>query len=157
MRLLSKIQLGYLKHFESILYLTIFSIFLIPLKLYVPLFAINILLILMLILTGEVKIKLSKWQIAVILFMIWSIINSALAMFVFKTTVSIGTLIKLNLNMAFLLSTSIVLKDKRIKIKKGKLINFLEFIIIINFIQIILIYILGGLVGMLFSNALMQS
>ena len=157
MKLLKKVQLGYLNNFESILYLTIFSIFLIPLKLYVPLFIINILFVLTLLLTGELRLNLSKWQISIILFMIWSIINSSLAIFIFKTDISIGTLIKLNLNMAFLLSVSIVLKDRKISIKKEKLINFLEFIIIINFIQIILIYILGGLVGMLFSNTLMQS
>ena len=157
MKLLKKIQLGYLKNFESILYLTIFSIFFIPLKLYIPLFGINILLVLTLLLTGELRLNLSKWQISIILFMIWSIINSSLAMFIFKTDISIGTLVKLNLNMAFLLSASIVLQHRKISINKEKLINFLEFIIIINFIQIILIYILGGLVGMLFSNALMQS
>lgn len=157
MKLLKKIQLGYLKNFESILYLTIFSIFFIPLKLYIPLFGINILLVLTLLLTGELRLNLSKWQISIILFMIWSIINSSLAIFIFKTDISIGTLVKLNLNMAFLLSASIVLQHRKISINKEKLINFLEFIIIINFIQIILIYILGGLVGMLFSNALMQS
>lgn len=157
MKLLKKVQLGYLKNFESILYLTIFSIFFIPLKLYIPLFGINILLVLTLLLTGELRLNLSKWQIPVILFMIWSIINSSLAIFIFKTDISIGTLVKLNLNMAFLLSASIVLQNRKISINKERLINFLEFIIIINFIQIILIYILGGLVGMLFSNALMQS
>lgn len=157
MKLLKKIQLGYLKNFESILYLTIFSIFFIPLKLYIPLFGINILLVLTLLLTGELRLNLSKWQISIILFMIWSIINSSLAIFIFKTDISIGTLVKLNLNMAFLLSASIVLQHRKISINKEKLINFLEFIIIINFIQIILIYILGGLVGMFFSNDLMQS
>lgn len=157
MKLLEKFQLGYLNNFESILYLTIFSIFFIPIKLYVPLFAINILFVLMLLLTGELKLNLSKWQIAVMLFIGWSIINTALSIFIFKTDISIGSLIKLNLNMTFLIAASMVLKDERININKERLVNFLEFIIIINFIQIVLIYILGGLVGMLFSNALMQS
>lgn len=157
MKLLNKAQLGYLNNFEYILYLTIFSIFFIPVKLYVPLFAVNILFVLMLVLKGELKLNLSKWHIAVMLFMVWSIINTALAIFIFKIDISIGSLVKLNLNMAFLLAASIVLNDSRVSINKEKLVNFLEFIIIINFIQIVLIYVLGGLLGMLFSNALMQS
>ena len=157
MKLLKKFQLGYLNNFESILYLTIFSIFFIPIKLYVPLFAINIVFVLMLILTGELKLSLSKWQIAVILFIAWSVINTGLSIFIFKTDISIGSLIKLILNMTFLITISMVLNDKRVNINKERLVNFLDFIIIINFIQIVLIYILGGLVEMLFSNALMQS
>ncbi len=157
MNLVKKIQSTYLKHFESILYISIFSIFLARIKLYIPLFALNILLVLSLILTGEIKLKLSKWQIAVLAFMGWSVINSTIAMFIFKNPISLGSIVKLNLNLGFLIAVSTVIKEKTINMSKNKFINFLEFIIIINCIQIVLIYLFGGLLGLLFSDGLTQT
>lgn len=152
-----KIQQSYLKHFETILYITIFSIFLVDIKIYIPLFALNIFMVATLILTGDLKLKLKKWNILMLIFMAWAIINVVLAVVFFKHSVSYSNLVKLNLNLGFLISISIIVDKSDIKVSKNNLINFMEFMIIINFIQIILIYLFGGLFGPFFSGGLTES
>lgn len=157
MKLIKSIQEKYLRYFDVILYITIFTIFISSLKLYIPLFALNILMVLTLILTGDIKLKLSKWQISVVIFMIWSLITSAFALLIFKYTVDVTILIKLILNMTFLLVVSLVINQKHIDFNFKKLINFLEFIIIINFLQISLIYVFGGLTQEFINGGLTKS
>ncbi|MBB6713501.1 O-antigen ligase family protein [Clostridium gasigenes] len=156
MKFIKNIQEKYLRYFDIILYITIFTVFIASLRLYIPIFALNIIIVVTLILTGDIKLKFSKWQIAVITFMLWSIISSIFAILIFKHTVDINTLVKLNLNMMFLLTTSLVIEQKSIEFNKKKFMNFLEFIIIINFIQILLIYVFGGLVNEFINGSLTQ-
>ena len=53
---LKRIQDNYLKYFDKVFYITLFSIFLVDIKLYIPIFLINILLILTLIYSNEIKL-----------------------------------------------------------------------------------------------------
>lgn len=157
MNLIKNAQRKYLQYFDVVIYATIFSIFIANFKLYIPMFALNIFMVFTLVLTGDIKLKFKTWQIAVIAFMTWSIISSAISMFLLKNTIDIATVIKLNLNMLFLLATSMVIYEKSISFGTGKLMNFLEFIIIINFIQILSIYVFGGLLSQFISGGLTES
>lgn len=157
MSFINKIQEKYIDYFQYNLYLMIFTCFLADIKIYIPLFALNIFIILTLILKKQIKINLSKWQVALFIFISWSLINSVIALSIFKYTVSFKYLIKLTLNMSLLLFVSIIIKNGKVKFEKSKFINLMEFIIIINFIQIILIYIIGDLVGVFINGTLTQN
>lgn len=157
MEFINKIQEKYINYFQYNLYLMIFACFLADIKIYVPLFAINSFIIVFLILKKEVKIKFSKWQVALLIFILWALLNSLIAVTIFKYHVSFKYLIKLTLNMTFLLLSSIIIESGKIKFEKIKFINFMEFIIIINFIQIILIYIIGNLIGVFINGTLTQN
>lgn len=138
-------------------YITIFSIFLTNFKIYVPLFAVNISYVAILLIKKEIKLKFEKWQICLFIFMICSIIGTIASLFIFKHDLNLGNVIKLNLNSLFLISVAMLCQQNYIKINKYKFINFLEFIIIINLIQVIVIYIFGGLFSEFLQGALAQN
>ena len=143
--------------YEFFIYFVLFSIFIRDFKIYIPLFGLNILYVTYLIFKKEIHINLKKWNITLSLFIIWTVINTIIASFIFKHPVYYSNVIKLLLNMSFLLSTYFVVDGTNIKFHKKTLIRFLEFIILINFIQIIYIYFDGKLFNDFFSGVLTES
>lgn len=154
---LKRIQDNYLKYFDKVFYITLFSIFLVDIKLYIPIFLINILLILTLIYSNEIKLKFSTYEIFAVGFMIWSVINTVISIFIFKNDISLSTVAKLNINIAYFISLSLVFRQKTVTFNKSEFLNLLEFIILINFIQIIVVYIHGDLFGQLIKGGLTKS
>lgn len=140
-----------------LLYITIFSIFLTNFKIYVPLFAINISYVAILLVKKEIKLKFEKWQICLFIFMVCSIVGTIAALFIFNHDLNLGNVIKLNLNSLFLISVAMLCQQNYIKLNKYKFINFLEFIVIINLIQVVVIYICGGLFSEFLQGALAQN
>lgn len=138
-------------------FLTIGSIFMADFKLYIPLFALNIVYVGILILKKEIKIKLHLWQIFLMAFIIASIVSTLVAMLIYKHNLDFTNIIKLNLNCLFLISISMIVEHEYIKFNKYEIVKFMEFIILINFIQIILIYFKGGLFNDFLQGTLSQS
>lgn len=143
--------------YELFIYFVLFSIFIRDFKIYIPLFVLNILYVIYLIFKKEIHINLKKWNITLALFIIWTVINTIIASFIFKHPVYYSNVIKLLLNMSFLLSIYFVVDGTNKKFHKKTLVRFLEFIILINFIQIIYIYFDGKLFNDFFSGALTES
>ena len=141
-----KNMLAFMKEkYYVLFFLTIFSIFFTTFKLYIPLFGISIVYIVLLIREKEIEIKLSKWQKFLGAFMLWSIIGTLLTIVFYKNALNFSSIIKLNLNCLFLILVAMLFQQDYIKIEKKRFVKFIELIIILNFIQIVLIYIAGGL------------
>lgn len=143
--------------YEIFIYFVLFSIFIRDFKIYIPLFALNIAYVIYLIFKREIRINVRKWNVTLVLFIIWTVINTGIAAFIFKHEINYSNVIKLLLNMSFLLSAYFVIDGTGMKLHKKTLVRFLEFIILINFIQIIYIYFDGKLFNAFFSGALTKS
>lgn len=157
MTTLREIQDNYLKYFDKIFYLTILSIFIVDIKLYIPMFILNIMMVFTMIYTKDIKLKFSAYEVLALFFIGWSIINTFISAIIFKNELSFSTIIKLNINIAYFLSMSMLFNQKNIRFTKSDFINLLEFIIIINFIQIIVVYFYGGLFKPLLNGTLTKS
>lgn len=134
------------KKFDFIIYLSLFSIFISNIKIYIPIFAINILYVVYLIYRKELKINLKNWNKSLVFFIIWFLINSIISIFVFKFNLNIVLGIKLILNLTFLFFMGLIIESNNIKFKKQDFLKFLKIIILLNFIQILVIYIKGNLI-----------
>ncbi|MGL4450822.1 MAG: O-antigen ligase family protein [Sarcina sp.] len=145
------------KRIDFIIYLTLFSIFISDIKIYVPLFAANILYILYLIYTKQLKINLKSWNKSLALFIVWFLINSIIAIFVFKFKLSIMLGIKLVLNLTFLLFVGLLIESNKVRFNREQFLKFLKIIILVNFIQILCIYIKGDLLTSFLSGNLTKS
>ena len=135
------------KKFDFIVYLSLFSIFVSNIKIYIPIFAINILYVVYLIYKKELKINLKNWNKSLIFFIIWFLINSIISIFIFKFNLNIVLGIKLLLNLTFLFFMGLIIESNNIRFKKQDFLKFLKIIILLNFIQILVIYIKGNLIG----------
>ena len=145
------------KKIDIILYITLFSIFISDIKIYIPLFVLNIMYVLYLIHKKELNINLKSWNKSLAMFVVWFLINSIIAVFIFKFKVSILLGIKLILNLTFLFLIGLFIESKQIMFNKKRFLNFLKIVILINFIQILYIYIKGDLILDLMSGNLTKS
>ncbi|MGL4990774.1 MAG: O-antigen ligase family protein [Sarcina sp.] len=145
------------KRNELLLYITIFSIFITDIKLYIPLFALNIIYVIYLMLKKEVYFKKNTWIKSLCLFIIWFLINNIISILFFKSKIEVQSSIKVLLNLTYLLSVYLLIVNKKIEIKKSNMIILLKVIILLNFIQIMYIYFDGGLFAEFISGNLTKS
>jgi O-antigen ligase len=134
-----------------------FSIFISPIKIYVPLFVLNILFFVYVIIKDKIKIKLNTWRVSLLGFIIWTIVNTGISIGLNGHIVNYQEIIKILLNLTFLFVTSIVIDNKVNGENDERLIKFLEIIIVLNFVQILFIYVYGGLFVALFTGTLTTS
>lgn len=127
--------------YVDILYsLSIISIFLIS-KLYPFIFSAFIAVGLYIIIKRErFNIRRHKWIILSVIFMLLSLIVSLI-----HNQLSIFNYIKLSINIIFLIVSYLVYKDNMDKNLINKVISLIKIVILINFIQIMWIYISNGL------------
>lgn len=151
--LINKIE----KNYIYLLYLSISSIFIASFKIYVILFGISILFGIVIMMNNKHKIKFSKWQIALAVFIIWSIINSVIEIVFFHRMIDISMLIKININLMFLIIATMTITALNLKINKKKLLVLMEILILANFLQIMYIYISGGLLDDLIRGTLTKN
>lgn len=151
--LINKIENKYV----YLLYLSILSVFISGFKIYIALFGVSILLGAILIINNKPRIKINKWQIALTVFIIWSIINSIISIVFFHIMIDMSMLLKININLIFLIVVSLLISNSIININKEKFLIIIELIILGNFIQIIYIYLSGGLIGDLLGGWLTKS
>ncbi|MGL5478956.1 MAG: O-antigen ligase family protein [Clostridium sp.] len=147
----------YLNYYIYYILLCMVSIFIVDYKVYIPLFAIAIIFSCFLLMKRYAKFELNKISKDILIFIIWAIINSIISISVYSFEINKEMILKLILNMLFLLSVCIVLSDKSININRKHIKNVLIFIIVINFMQIIYIYIVGNLFNEFLSGALTSS
>ena len=143
--MINKIYNFFDKNYIFFVYFSIFSIFINPVKIYIPNFCQMLILISLLIFWREKDKKVEKWQKSLFIFMVWAVISFLISFAINDFKPNLELLIKLLINFSFLLSTSLIIKKKFTKKESKSFIFFIEFIVLINFIQIILIYITGDL------------
>lgn len=144
-------------NYEMYLYIILFSIFIRDVKLYIPLFALNTLYVLYLIYKNEIKLDIKKWNISLGLFIIWSVLNTIIVYIFLGKDLDYVSFFKLLINMSFLISAYFVIDNIGDNLNKEKLIKFLELVILLNFIQVIYIYIDGKLFNDFLSGSLTES
>lgn len=145
------------KKYDILLYSTIFSIFITNLKIYIPLFLFNILYGIYLMKDFRIKISISKWKKYLSIFILWAILNSFIVIVFRQNNINYISLIKIILNMSFLIVVATVIESPIIYFNKKDLFKFLELIILVNFFQIIIIYFKGGLFDDFIRGSLTKS
>ncbi len=145
------------KKYDILLYSTIFSIFITNLKIYIPLFLLNILYGIYLLSDLKIKVIVSKWKRSLGIFILWAILNSFIVIVFRQSNINYTSLIKIILNMSFLIIVVTVVESQVIHFNKERLIKFLELVILINFLQIIVIYFKGGLFDDFIRGSLTKS
>ncbi len=151
--LINKIE----KNYIYLLYLSIFSIFIASFKIYVVLFGLSIAFGLAIMINNKSRVRINKWQIALAVFISWSIVNSLIEIIFFHRMIDISMLIKININLIFLIVATMTITTLDLKINKEKLLILMEMIILANFLQIAYIYISGGLLGDLIGGTLTKN
>lgn len=144
------------QRYMLLIYLSIFSIFITPVKVYVPVFAVVIFISLIICMKEKIN-KIEIWQKILIFFLIWAVLNYFIHLFFYKDYSNLNLLIKFILNITYLISVSMVIPVKITKENFSWFIVLTEVVIIANFLQLIIIYINGNLFPDFFNGNLTNS
>lgn len=143
--------------FEWLIYLSIISIFIANIKIYIPVFAGTIMYFVYVIKKEKLKLKIKKWNKSLTIFMLIGILSTGVSIITNGMKIDLTLLIKLILNLSYLLAIGVFVETKNIEFNKQRLVMVIEIIIILNFIQVIYLYLSRGLLDEFLSGTLTKS
>lgn len=144
------------RNYNLFLSLTILSTFLAGIKIYTVLFALNIIFFIYLVYKKLIVFKNLKWGKYVLYFIGWTILNVIITLF-YKGNIDYKSFIKILLNLSFLFCTAQMIENKILRVNKKSVINLLQIILLLNFIQVMWIYFEGGLFNDFLNGSLTRS
>lgn len=143
--------------FEWLIYLSIISIFIANIKIYIPIFAGTIMYFAYVIKKEKLKLKIKKWNKSLTIFMMIGVLSTGISIIANGMRIEPTLLIKLILNLSYLLIISIFVETKNIEFNMQRLVRVIEIIIILNFIQVMYLYLSRGLLDDFLSGTLTKS